>query len=1043
VKIKLDGKSFTVTEKQKKLGADALKQKTEEGENPPSWVQDEDIWQRAKEAANKSYDESDDFYWAAVTSIYENMGGEVGAIDSTPSHSVKSGTSDGVKKSWEKRRALSYSEKSESASAHSKLADKASVKAEEDATEASHREAAQAHLTAMDKHGVAHDYAAEANRATHLDEAARHDAAMKDHLRKADAAHRKSVDAQDEEMTASNRRKGKSVRAERMLASVPVGQLSSLVTTAVLGDSRFDHNLIPRYQGDYVQKPYCQDILMPETDGGKMIAVIRTDTGETVKIPFEFDGKTVTISKGEPVPTTGVWLYTRGVEEKRIVHSRSSSTELSTDPPKEFMWMPGGVSTIEATCDGKPIRMTVECDADTAKTVTASLQRWRERYPKQKPFVCVEHREEEAAGWPETFSWKDEPEPGVFCSVESWSELGERNVKGRIHRSFSPSFSTDADYGSAQEDAEGVLFFPEGVRGSESNPAQVTGVAFSIGSLTNKPAFRNILPVRAKQADPAACNTNQNAENRTMKIKLTKARGTNAAGAVLDLPEVEAAKAINEGDALDVRAAEAIEASANAKAEVRKMHEGMIDAAIKSAKERKAIEPANEDVRAKCIKWLDKSGDIEMVTEFVNGLPVKAAAATSTLTQRQTTSDGNIVRSGISDMRPGLEEGCREFCRARTPMNDLIRAGNFKAAFEISLETSAILSSHVKPILASGGDFRMKDVIRAADVTDGNLGTLSTGLLLMRNLGFLKAKLSWLPYVSTDLRNEPALFNQPVFTRYITPPAVTSFNTTTGWAASTALATDRTVTMDQHKGVEIRFHTQMLGTTIRNLFAEQKAAQFYSLAETINTFFIGKITGATWTPTLADNTTAVGPVVSALADWDIKSLVKVKNKLTLARIPDMGRFVLLHSTYHDKLLEDSNLVLARTIQSALNAGESDALTEGTLPTLFGIKPLESQLMTDDATYDGESSGTPTKIGFAGNASAMLFVARIPQDYTQVFTDIPSTAAIEIITEPDSGLSMLYVRYVNHQLANVSARCSLMYGAAQGDPRTGFFIQRVA
>src|SRR5439155_17960810 len=145
-----------------------------------------------------------------------------------------------------------------------------------------------------------------------------------------------------------------------MLASVPVGQLSSLVTIAVHGDSRFDHNLIPRYQGDYVQKPYCQDILMPETDGGKMIAVIRTDTGETVKIPFEFDGKTVTISKGEPVPTTGVWLYTRGVEEKRIVHSRSSSTELSTDPPKEFMWMPGGVSTIEATCDGKPIRMMVE-----------------------------------------------------------------------------------------------------------------------------------------------------------------------------------------------------------------------------------------------------------------------------------------------------------------------------------------------------------------------------------------------------------------------------------------------------------------------------------------------------------------------------------------------------------------------------------------------------------------------------------------------------------------------------------------------------------
>lgn len=53
-----------------------------QGQNPPSWVEDEDTWAKAKEAALKSYDLDDDAYWPVVVSIYENMGGEVGGEDS-------------------------------------------------------------------------------------------------------------------------------------------------------------------------------------------------------------------------------------------------------------------------------------------------------------------------------------------------------------------------------------------------------------------------------------------------------------------------------------------------------------------------------------------------------------------------------------------------------------------------------------------------------------------------------------------------------------------------------------------------------------------------------------------------------------------------------------------------------------------------------------------------------------------------------------------------------------------------------------------------
>lgn len=65
------------------LGADASRQLATRGDNPASWVKDEDKWEKAKTAASKTYDRSDPSYWAVVTHIYKNMGGAVAnqAID--------------------------------------------------------------------------------------------------------------------------------------------------------------------------------------------------------------------------------------------------------------------------------------------------------------------------------------------------------------------------------------------------------------------------------------------------------------------------------------------------------------------------------------------------------------------------------------------------------------------------------------------------------------------------------------------------------------------------------------------------------------------------------------------------------------------------------------------------------------------------------------------------------------------------------------------------------------------------------------------------
>jgi len=71
-----DGQKPTPTDEDVRLGADAKRQK-ESGDNPPSWAVDEALWERAKKAADKSYDESDEAYWPVVVTIYRNMGGTI------------------------------------------------------------------------------------------------------------------------------------------------------------------------------------------------------------------------------------------------------------------------------------------------------------------------------------------------------------------------------------------------------------------------------------------------------------------------------------------------------------------------------------------------------------------------------------------------------------------------------------------------------------------------------------------------------------------------------------------------------------------------------------------------------------------------------------------------------------------------------------------------------------------------------------------------------------------------------------------------------
>jgi hypothetical protein len=239
--------------------------------------------------------------------------------------------------------------------------------------------------------------------------------------------------------------------------------------------------------------------------GGKF-AVVKKDSGETVP-----GGLHTTKEKAE-AHLKALFANVKSTDNstsfmsKEFLKCRASGAEIKTSQPwaqgatTTFCYMPAGVHTITAGFRDKAINITVNVHEGTAEKVQASFQSLKAEAPKQSPFGDIEHDEKEASFHPVGFSWGDHlGDQGVICSCEP-TALGERNVNGKIHRSFSPSFATDADYSKAKL-VDGCYTFPEGVRGSQSNPAEVIGIDFCVGTLTNKPAFRAMPPVKAKKRD--------------------------------------------------------------------------------------------------------------------------------------------------------------------------------------------------------------------------------------------------------------------------------------------------------------------------------------------------------------------------------------------------------------------------------------------------------------------------------------------------------------------------------------------------------------
>jgi hypothetical protein len=200
------------------------------------------------------------------------------------------------------------------------------------------------------------------------------------------------------------------------------------------------------------------------------------------------------------------------MNEKNIITCRARSgaviapsKEWRAGEAVEFIYCPQGQHKITAGFrENDSITINVIVDDETPGVLQASFDDMV-RSSKQEPYSDEDHQGKKATlRFPATtrFSWGEiRGVAGVVISGAVPTGYGARCINGADYKSWSPEFSTDAAMDEAEFDEKRRHWsFPAFARGSEQNPARLTGVNFVVGALTNRPAFKEMPFVKAKAA---------------------------------------------------------------------------------------------------------------------------------------------------------------------------------------------------------------------------------------------------------------------------------------------------------------------------------------------------------------------------------------------------------------------------------------------------------------------------------------------------------------------------------------------------------------
>lgn len=725
--------------------------------------------------------------------------------------------------------------------------------------------------------------------------------------------------------------------------------------------------------------------------------------------------------------------------------------------------MPAGLQTITPSQGGRGV--TVEVRVDRAAAAALEAQRAALEARRKRPYFDFNHEDGEASFWPTEFYWVGDERaemaerkwqmaarvpasapaaisgpaaisvprsisapppdallsslgarpPGIYARGE-WSDLGEQAISGKRYRQFSP------------------VFYVDDVR---AHPARIVcreDAKPNMGGLVNDPAFHTILPFWAKDAGASGTtqkpqpghrpNSDQpmtHEEIAGLRARLTSLEQQNAA---LEARDTDDVTRLSHQAELKAARAELAAGEAQRQAETLRARNDALEAAESQRRQASARQYAADMVARGALAARDHAGIAEVERNMASNpevfAPIYARWASNPALGGRSSFTGSRYSGGgisVTHSDPRKVFGALGALCARQSDESL----HVLTRMEVAREFGAI---YAREFRGENGKRILDAPLSAADSTDPSthLGTLAGSLVTQRTLELLRTQFPVLGRITTDFSDLPAQFNQTIISRIIDIPAAQDYDPDDGWNTDASAVThDVPIKIDKHKGVPITFNQNILASTVRRLFEEFAPASSYALARAMVDDLYANITDVNFT----NNT------VQATNTFARQHVISMGTALTLRGVPqgDMNRTLLLYPTVFGNLAQDQNLVSFAAFQ------RPDLFERGSQDTAFafpvhGFSVYEAQNLPTN-------NGNVTGFGFS--KSALVLAARVPNDYTSVLPGA-GNGNVQVITDPDLGLSVMLVQYVDHKKGTATQRIALMYGTAAGQPSAGQILK---
>lgn len=421
------------------------------------------------------------------------------------------------------------------------------------------------------------------------------------------------------------------------------------------------------------------------------------------------------------------------------------------------------------------------------------------------------------------------------------------------------------------------------------------------------------------------------------------------------------------------------------------------------------IQMSDKNIDTAAVKAAAEEPSLKSVMDSITALAASVKALQADVGEEKKKEEEKVAASTLKPSAPVMPE-----VAPISPKVEVVSASlesvlkGYAANVRDTRKKAAIFARDIAPRL--GRDFTGQNISQV--LAANGLGTLSGDLVAQKSLLLLKYKFPILSRVTTDFSDLGGQFNQTIRTRTRAIPSAADFVAGTGYGSANYDATDVPVTLSNNKGVQISFNANELAATSRGLFDEASEGQINGLIKAMVDSLYATITAGNF----SNATTSAAVASTGLTRAEV---VKIGVELDKRYASQENRTLILNSDALGALFSDPTVISLAAYQRA------EIIEKQTLPLIAGFGVIQQPFFPSASKL----------IGFGFAPDALVIAARPTNDYSSAIPG-SNNGSVSLVTDPDTGLTVQVVEYVNHETASATRRVSLMYGVAKGQVASG-------